>query len=250
MLSKKQGYENRNRKSEFELKKHSFIRQKFGTALQRIALMEILEPIRAKYYEDREPYTFKKMRETVSAAKIATEHFLEQNGSDKQKISCPEEAKIGLMELVEMVSFEEKDKPIHELFRGKISMSSSHIKVANGLTAYYKFTEVRYKYIFETKGDSLYYLITSAIYFSAAIKYRVNPITKEENKDKVKNGNCTYLSTPLDWTVALYNLLCYHLRVYTKRRSKPEEWNDALCLCACVCEVLSEMLKGLEDHGF
>lgn len=248
MLRKKQGYEKRNRKSELELKKHSFIHQKFGTVLQRIALMEILEPIRAKYYEDREPYTFKKMRETVIAAKIAAEHFFEQNGSDKQKISCPEEAKIGLMELVETVSFEEKDKPIHELLWGKTS--SIHIKIANGLTAYKKFTEVRYKYIFETKGDSLYHLITSAIYFSAAIKYRVNPITKEENKDKVKNGNCTYLSTPLDWTIALYNLLCYHLRVYTKRRSKPEEWNDALFLCACVCEVLSGMLKGLEGHGF
>lgn len=243
MLRKKQGYEKRNLKSELELKKHSFIRQKFGTALQRIALMEILQPIRAKYYEERDPYTFKKMRDTVSAAKIAAEHFLEQNGSDKQKISCPEEAKIGLMELVETVSFEEKDKPIHELLWGKTS--SIHIKVANGLTAYEKFTDVRYKYIFETKGDSLYHLITSAIYFSSAIKYYLNP-----SKAKNKNFAYRYLPTPLDWTIALYNLLCYHLRVYTKRRSKPEEWNDVLFLSACVCEVLSGMLKELEDHGF
>ncbi len=243
LLRKKREYEKRNRKSELELKKHSIIRQKFGTTLQRIALMEILEPVRAKYYEDREPCTFKKMRETVSAAKIVAEHFLQQNNSDKQKISCVEEAKIGLMELVETVKFEEKDKPIHELLWGKTS--SIHIKVANGLTAYKKFTEVRYKYIFETKGDSLYHLITSAIYFSSAIKYYLNP-----SKTKDKNFAYRYMPTPLDWTVALYNVLCYHLRVYTKRRSKLDEWNDVLFLCACVCEVLSGMLKELEGHGF
>lgn len=267
MLRKKQRYEKKKRKlfltfsrrRNFELKYDSFINRRLGTALQRITLLEILQPVKVKILpsgctdSDRVPETFVKMRKIVTAARIAAEQFLQQNGEDRRKIACPEEAKIGLMEVLETTQLEKEAEPIfpEQMQNNGLKKLRLYTLAENGGTVHPYFTGEEYKTICETKKESLYHLITSAIYFPLEIRGRANPSTLE----MYKNQSCSeriirYLSAPLDWTIALYNFLCYHLRVYTKRRSELNEWNNILFLCVCVCEVLNDILKELEDHGF
>lgn len=140
-----------------------------------------------------------------------------------------DEARQSLLHLVEMTDV----KDISEIH------PTVYHHLQNGLILSEEFTRKDYRKIFKTIETSLYFITTSAITFSYEIVLYDDVTSK------------THYRTPLDWTLALWNALCYHKDSFVKGFIRNRrEFEVFLDLTGYTCEVLSFMLKELSKHGF
>lgn len=144
------------------------------------------------------------------------------------EIDSVEHALITLMRLIEVMDMKKMSNISRSMF----------YRMQNGLTLMDQFTRKSYLEIFGTIQESTYFIVTSAVMFSHDI-FLYSDVEEELN-----------YRSPLDWTLALWNSLCYHRENFIKRCSDNQKFFEFLKLCCCVCKILTLMLKELENHGF
>lgn len=190
-------------------------------------LGECLIPIKG-YPFSRETTAFDLVRKHIAEIKELIGCYCENAGVDKISVDI-DTARQSLLHLVEMTDV----KDISEIH------PTVYHHLQNGLILSEEFTRKDYRKIFKTIETSLYFITTSAITFSYEIVLYDDVTSK------------THYRTPLDWTLALWNALCYHKDSFVKGFIRNRrEFEVFLDLTGYTCEVLSFMLKELSKHGF
>ena len=190
-------------------------------------LSEDLIPVKG-YRFSNEKATFDSVRIHTAQLKSLIDIYCENVGLDKTAKDI-DEARQRLVRIVEVT--EAKNIPgIHRTI---------YHRLQNGLMLIDEFSCKEYRKTFETVEMSMYFITTSAITFSYEILLFADAPTE------------LHYRTPLDWTLALWNALCYHKESFAKRFIK-DRWEFELFidLTDCICEVLSFLLRELEKHGF
>lgn len=180
------------------------------------------------YRFSKEKAAYDSIRKHIAELKCVIDTYCKNVGLDKNAKDI-DEARQCLLRIVEVT--EAKNISF-------ISRTIYH-RLQNGLMLTDEFSCKEYRKTFHTVEMSLYFITTSAITFSYEILLFDDVPTE------------LYYRTPLDWTLAIWNALCYHkesfARSFIKNRREFERFID---LTGCICEVLSFMLKELEKHGF
>lgn len=190
-------------------------------------LGECLIPIKG-YPFSRETTAFDLVRKHIAEIKKLIGCYCENAGVDKISVDI-DTARQSLLRLIEMTDA----KDIQVIHR------TIYYRVQNGLMLTDRFSYKDYCKLFRTVDTSMYFIITSAITFSFDILLYADVATD------------IHYQSPLDWTLALWNALCYHKESFAKRFLKERrEFESFIDLTDCTCEVLSFMLKELKKHGF
>ena len=191
------------------------------------SLSECLIPIKG-YPHSKKTTAFDSVRKHTAEIKGIIRGCCENAGVDKIPTDI-DTARHSLLRLIEMTDV----KNIQVVHR------TIYYRLQNGLMLTDSFSYKDYYKLFRTADMSMYFIITSAITFSFDILLYADVATD------------LHYQSPLDWTLALWNALCYHkesfAKIFIKERREFEQFMD---LTACTCEVLSFMLRELEEHGF
>lgn len=146
-------------------------------------------------------------------------------------------ARIGLIEIVEITDINSKESEKAYLFNKHLK---KRLYIANGATSANFFTVKKYKKLFETFSNSFYFITNLAIYASYC--------TDRCRKNSEIHNNLTYLQTPIDWIVALFNCLCYHKKAFIRSfRCTNEEIDKLLALIGCVCSIIKFLIQELKE---
>lgn len=204
---------------------------------------ELLLPEKGNYFTSIHPI-FSNIEKKVRLLSEMSERVLFENANnspiDLETLLPIDEttARLSLLELIETSDISADEGEVAYHFDRD---TMKRYFTANGETAVEEFTVKSYKTRFKTFANSFYFIVSLAIYSSFCIK----------NYEKYKgvSGTEMFLHSPLDWTVALYNTLCYHYKCFVNTiHLKINEWNRFLLLSCCICEILKFMIKEIKEY--
>ncbi|MCQ4021738.1 MULTISPECIES: hypothetical protein [unclassified Ruminococcus] len=198
-----------------------------------------LIPQKGNYFKSDSPM-FSEIKHQVFNIRCFTDYELDEIKSPLADL-VPlgvEAARLSILELIETTDISSADSEAAYLFDKN---TKKRYFVANGGTAIEQFTYKSYKRNFKTFANSFYFITALAINSS----YRISDFARYKG-DKSK---AIFLHSPLDWTVALYNSLCYHKKCFVRNYHRDfEGWDKFLLLCCCVSEILEKMIEEIETY--